>query len=76
MPTFLYGISLCYFAMPLYFFEIFIDTLIEYVFIDAHGKEEVGRGDRMQKIHIQVFRLMFQTDSSLVRKKEHYICSP
>ena len=36
---------MCFFAMLLYFFQISIDTFIEYVFIDARGKEEVGRGD-------------------------------
>ena len=36
---------MCFFAMLLYFFWMSIDTLIEYVFINARGKEEVGRGD-------------------------------
>ena len=36
---------MCFFAMLLYFFYISIDILIEYVFIEARGKEEVGRGD-------------------------------
>ena len=75
MPTFLYHIQLMcfFFTMPLYFFQISIDSLIQYVFIEARGKEEIGRDDGVARDIFKDFRLMFQTVSSLVRKKEYHL---
>ena len=53
-----------------------IDTLIQYLFIDLLMHVEKKRLDvvmELQEIYIQDFGLIFQTVSSMVRKKEHHL---